>query len=134
MSFVLSLCGSAALPDFRIEKLLHKARALGMGEFTLRSEYWYFAASAQPLDADTTAKLAALLDAEVVAEPVADTHADGHFFLITPRIGTISPWASKATDIAHNCGLAQIERIERGMAVYVCGSMSEAQRQQWAAL
>ena len=134
MSFVLSLCGSAALPDFRIEKLLHKARALGMGEFTLRSEYWYFAASAQPLDADTTAKLAALLDAEVVAEPVADTHADGHFFLITPRIGTISPWASKATDIAHNCGLAQIERIERGMAVWIEGALTEAQKQQWAAL
>ena len=57
-----------------------------------------------------------------------------HLFLITPRIGTISPWASKATEIAKNCGFAQIRRIERGMAVWLSGSLSEAQKQQWAAL
>jgi phosphoribosylformylglycinamidine synthase len=36
--------------------------------------------------------------------------------LVTPRKGTISPWSSKASDIAHNCGLTMVERIERGIA------------------
>ncbi|MCH3703315.1 hypothetical protein LZB55_08575, partial [Campylobacter lari] len=35
--------------------------------------------------------------------------------LVIPRLGTISPWASKATDIAHNCGLSAVHRIERGV-------------------
>ncbi|MEC8451729.1 MAG: phosphoribosylformylglycinamidine synthase, partial [Pseudomonadota bacterium] len=43
----------------------------------------------------------------------------GTFFLITPRPGTISPWSSKATDIAHNCSLKNINRIERGCAFYI---------------
>jgi phosphoribosylformylglycinamidine synthase len=37
-------------------------------------------------------------------------------FLVTPRLGTISPWSSKATDIARACGFAQVLRIERGTA------------------
>ena len=35
--------------------------------------------------------------------------------LVVPRAGTISPWSSKATDIAHVCGLTAIRRIERGI-------------------
>src|SRR5258706_13659326 len=50
--------------------------------------------------------------------------------LVLPRIGTISSWASKATDIAHNCGLDAIRRIERGTAFYIDSkaSLSEAAR------
>ena len=40
-------------------------------------------------------------------------------FFVIPRLGTISPWASKATDIAHNCGMAHVHRIERGVAYKV---------------
>ena len=40
----------------------------------------------------------------------------GELLLVIPRPGTISPWASKATDIAHNCGLSSVERIERELA------------------
>ena len=40
-------------------------------------------------------------------------------FLVIPRPGTISPWSSKATDIAHNCGLQHVRRIERGIAFYL---------------
>ena len=39
--------------------------------------------------------------------------------IVVPRPGTISPWSSKATDIAHNCGLDEIERLERGIAWYL---------------
>ena len=54
--------------------------------------------------------------------------------MITPRIGTISPWASKATDIAQNCGIAGVERIERGTAIYLSGSLNAAERTKWANL
>src|SRR4029079_2517116 len=43
----------------------------------------------------------------------------GEVYLVVPRLGTISPWSSKATDIAHNCGLAAVKRIERGTVFYV---------------
>ena len=43
----------------------------------------------------------------------------GELLLVIPRIGTISPWASRATDIAQHCGLGNILRIERGIAFYV---------------
>ncbi len=48
---------------------------------------------------------------------------DGQLFLITPRAGTISPWSSKATDIAHNCGLTTIRRLERGTAYYITSAL-----------
>mgnify|MGYP002227811336 CR=1 FL=1 len=50
---------------------------------------------------------------------------------MTPRPGTISPWSSKATDIAHNCGLQQVNRLERGMAYYIeAGTLTNEQWQQ----
>ncbi|HAS13974.1 MAG TPA: phosphoribosylformylglycinamidine synthase, partial [Idiomarina abyssalis] len=52
----------------------------------------------------------------------------------TPRIGTISPWASKATDIAHNCGLKSIHRVERGVAFYLQGDLSAEELKQAALL
>ena len=132
MSVVLPLRGSRALSDFRVEKLLQKAAALGLPAAQLSSEFWYFSASDAPLAADDAAKLEALIDAQSVAAPQV---SDGlNLFLITPRLGTVSPWASKATDIAHNCGLSQITRIERGMAVWVSGRLNEDEKRAWAAL
>ncbi len=132
MSVVLPLRGSRALSDFRVEKLLQKAAALGLPAAQLSSEFWYFAASDAPLAADDAAKLEALIDAQSVAAPQL---SDGlNLFLVTPRLGTVSPWASKATDIAHNCGLSQITRIERGMAVWVSGRLNEDEKRAWASL
>ena len=133
MSVVLPLRGATALSDFRVEKLLQKAAAAGLPPAGLKSEYWYFAGSADAPDAESIEKLQALLAAESV-EQTPQASAGLHLFLIAPRIGTISPWASKATDIARNCGLDNIERIERGMAVWIEGALTEAQKQQWAAL
>ena len=130
MSVITALRGASALSLFRIQKLAQKAAALGLPQAEISSEYWYFVSSPAPLDAAQTEKLQALLSAVRV-----DTSAAGQsLFLITPRIGTISPWSSKATDIAHNCGLDGVERIERGMAVYVSGSLHGNERAQWASL
>lgn len=133
MSVVLPLRGVTALSDFRVEKLLQKAAALGLPEVKLKSEFWYFVGSEKALDAATVEKLQALLAAQSV-EQTPKAREGLHLFLVTPRLGTISPWASKATNIAENCGLAGIERIERGMAVWLEGELTDEQKQQWAAL
>ena len=133
MSVVLPLRGVTALSDFRVEKLLQKAAALGLPEVKLSSEFWYFVGSEKALDAATVEKLQALLAAQSV-EQTPEAREGLHLFLVTPRLGTISPWASKATNIAENCGLAGIERIERGMAVWLEGRLNDDEKQQWAAL
>ncbi len=64
-----------------------------------------------------TAAERATLDRLLTYGPRGASNADaGELLLVLPRPGTISPWASKATDIAHNCGLPAVERIERGVA------------------
>ncbi|WP_308075405.1 phosphoribosylformylglycinamidine synthase [Neisseria polysaccharea] len=133
MSVVLPLRGVTALSDFRVEKLLQKAAALGLPKVKLSSEFWYFVGSEKALDAATVEKLQALLAAQSVKE-TPEAREGLHLFLVTPRLGTISPWASKATNIAENCGLAGIERIERGMAVWLEGALTDEQKRQWAAL
>ena len=130
MSVITALRGASALSLFRIQKLAQKAAALGLPQAEIASEYWYFVSSPAPLDAAQTEKLQALLSAVRVDTPAAGQS----LFLITPRIGTISPWSSKATDIAHNCGLDGVERIERGMAVSISGSLHGNERTQWASL
>ncbi|WP_283140112.1 phosphoribosylformylglycinamidine synthase, partial [Neisseria sp. HMSC064F03] len=127
------LRGVTALSDFRVEKLFQKAAALGLPEVKLSSEFWYFVGSEKALDAATVEKLQALLAAQSV-EQTPKAREGLHLFLVTPRLGTISPWASKATNIAENCGLEGIERIERGMAVWLEGALTDEQKQQWAAL
>ena len=133
MSVVLPLRGVTALSDFRVEKLLQKAAALGLPEVKLKSEFWYFVGSEKAPDAATVEKLQALLAAQSV-EQTPEAREGLHLFLVTPRLGTISPWASKATNIAENCGLEGIERIERGMAVWLEGRLNDDEKQQWAAL
>ena len=133
MSVVLPLRGVTALSDFRVEKLFQKAAALDLPEVKLSSEFWYFVGSEKTLDASTVEKLQALLAAQSV-EQTPKAREGLHLFLVTPRLGTISPWASKATNIAENCGLEGIERIERGMAVWLEGALTDGQKQQWAAL
>ena len=130
MSVVTALRGACALSPFRIQKLQQKAVQIGLPQTQIASEYWYFVVSHQPLDNLTIEKLEALLAAKRVESPAVEQS----LFLITPRIGTISPWASKATDIAQNCGITGVERIERGTAIYLSGSLNAAERTKWANL
>src|SRR5690606_40433444 len=65
---------------------------------------------------------------------VAVEEPNGSLVLVVPRFGTITPWSSKATDIAHNCALRMIDRLERGIAYYVTGELSSDDLQQVRAL
>jgi phosphoribosylformylglycinamidine synthase len=111
MAELLSLRGRNALSPFRIAKLL--SNLAGTRVTGLTADFWHFVRT----DRDLSASERATLDRILNYGPQSDVHADsGELLLVIPRPGTVSPWASKATDIAHNCGLGSISRIERGIA------------------
>lgn len=130
---MLILPGSVALSAFRRAKLLDALQTAVPVVTGLQAEYVHFVRTSRELDADELARLQTLL----TYEEVQGSHAfNGTLFLVTPRVGTISPWSSKATDIAHNCGLNWVERIERGVAydVQTSVALSDAERAQLAKL
>ncbi len=108
--------GHQALTDFRERNLTARIRERMPSVKRVRSRHVYFVDN-PPHDDRAQAVLHRLLNDQVA--PIA---VDGAPTLIViPRFGTISPWASKATDIAHTCGLESIQRIERGTAFWLEG-------------
>ena len=127
---MLILRGAPALSAFRHGKLLEQLSQKVPAVTGLYAEFAHFAEVDGELTADQQQVLGRLLEygpSVPVQEPA------GRLFLVVPRLGTISPWASKATDIAHNCGLGNIQRLERGIAYHVTGELSEAEAAQVAA-
>ncbi|BDU58280.1 phosphoribosylformylglycinamidine synthase [Limnohabitans sp. MORI2] len=100
--------GGNALSDFRVQQLLPRLAAIAPSIQGLSARHVHLVASVDALSAEQQKTLAALL---TYGEP-AHGSQDGVLLVVTPRMGTVSPWASKATDIAHNCGLP-IKRVER---------------------
>ena len=122
------LRGSPALSAFRINKLLTRFQDAHLPVSDIYAEYVHFADVSAPLSADEKARLQRLLK---YGPSLAEHTPEGRLLLVTPRPGTISPWSSKATDIAHNCDLPQVLRLERGLAFYVKAELTDA---QWAQL
>ena len=119
---MLILRGAPALSVFRVQKLLDTLQARLPAVQGIQAEYMHFAAleaGAPDLTATETELLQKLLQ---YGPTYAPTEPVGELLLVVPRFGTISPWASKATDIAHNCGLGRIRRLERGIAYYLRSS------------
>ncbi len=100
--------GSNALGQFRARHLLPAAQTVHPKIVGLAARFVHVVHAAADLSQPAQAQLAALL---TYGDPY-DGPGDGALVVVTPRLGTVSPWASKATDIAHNCGLA-VHRIER---------------------
>ncbi|MFP5349233.1 MAG: phosphoribosylformylglycinamidine synthase [Gammaproteobacteria bacterium] len=111
---VLHLPGGTALSAFRRERLLAAISADVPALSTLDAQYFHFAALADALSREESAVLARLLSygprADAAVPPMS-----GGMLLVVPRFGTISPWSSKATDIAQLCGLTKVRRLERGV-------------------
>ncbi|WP_342324007.1 phosphoribosylformylglycinamidine synthase [Kosakonia sp. BYX6] len=126
------LRGSPALSAFRINKLLARFQAANLPVSNIYAEYAHFADLNDTLTEEEYARLQRLLK----YGPSLSSHTPtGKLLLVTPRPGTISPWSSKATDIAHNCGLDKINRLERGVAYYVdAAGLSDTQWNDVAAL
>ncbi|HEX7052340.1 MAG TPA: phosphoribosylformylglycinamidine synthase [Burkholderiales bacterium] len=114
MPDILKLRGPRALSEFRLAKLLAVLKKVDPAVRTVAAGFWHFVETARALDADERRRLETLLDYGPPAPQAAGT-----LYLVVPRPGTISPWSSKATDIARNCGLSAVTRIERGTAFHV---------------
>ena len=128
---MLILRGAPALSAFRHGKLLEQLTSKVPAVTGLYAEFAHFADVTGVLSADEEQVLARLLK---YGPSVPVQEPSGRLLLTIPRFGTISPWSSKASDIARNCGLAKIQRIERGIAYYVAGELSEAELQLAAGL
>jgi phosphoribosylformylglycinamidine synthase len=123
MAEFLALRGSAAFSTSRLARLRQTVGEAFSG-IGLAVEHWYFVELDGALTDEETARLKDLLGipATLPAPPA------GKMLLVTPRLGTISPWSSKATDIARNCGFAAVKRIERGTAFHITGAIGRWRR------
>jgi phosphoribosylformylglycinamidine synthase len=111
---MLQIPGAPALSAFRIAKLLDRLSALEPRVQALDARFVHFADVAQPLTGAERSILAQLLTYGPTLPTAAETRG-GECVLVVPRAGTISPWSSKATDIARVCGLTHLRRVERGI-------------------
>ena len=116
-SHILCLTGANALSGYRQQRLLEQLQQLSPSIKDIQARYRHWVCSHLALDPEALLKTQQLLE---YGKPLLEeaqrqkTQNDISLFVI-PRFGTVSPWASKATEIAHNCGLTQIFRIERGV-------------------
>ena len=111
---MLILQGGQALSSFRIQSLISRANAAGIALENLTCTYLFFVTG----EVHDSAKLEQLLDASPLSV--------GSGLVALPRSGTTSPWSSKATEIAKNCGFETVNRVERGMHIVVEGQVSAA--------
>ena len=100
--------GGSALSPFRIKQLLPGLQAIDPRVTGVAARFVHLVSTEAEPGKALRDQLAALL---TYGDPYSG-HSDGTLIVVTPRLGTVSPWASKATDIAHNCALA-VRRVER---------------------
>lgn len=135
---MLTLRGAAALSPFRSQKLLAILAAEQPAVKALCAEYIHLADLSTALTDAELKTLEALLTYGPVGEgellcPNTPASQDNLSCIVLPRPGTISPWSSKATDIAHNAGLSSVKRLERGVS-YRIETKRELEPQEWQAL
>ncbi|MEK7695371.1 MAG: phosphoribosylformylglycinamidine synthase [Pseudomonadota bacterium] len=107
--------GALALSAFRQQRLLAALQQIDADIESVHGQFVHFVDSDTPLSAEDQTRIGAML---TYGAPFT-AQTEGDRFVVIPRFGTISPWASKATDIAHNCGLTHVHRIERGIEITV---------------
>ncbi len=111
---LLTLHGAVAPSPFRVDKLVAGLPAGLREAVRVDTRFVHFALLDSPLPDDERAVLERIL---TYGTPGAG-EPRGELRVVLPRFGTVSPWSSKATDIARNCGLARVARLERGVAWY----------------
>lgn len=116
---MLILPGRSALSEFRLAHLLRVIQTEVPAVESLQAVHVHFVDLESAIDLEQRKVLNQLLD---YGSGSRLDKPQGTLFLVIPRFGTISPWSSKATDIAHNCGLKHLKRIERGTAYFLQSS------------
>jgi phosphoribosylformylglycinamidine synthase len=114
---MFSLFGAPALSQFRLDQLLRMLRSRDSRVIAVSSRWVHFVDTSRALTDSEQGVLRKLLTYGASA-PNAEPRGD-HRILVTPRVGTESPWSSKATDIAHVCGLGAVLRLERGTLYFI---------------
>lgn len=109
---ILKLQGPSALSPFRRGRLLAELQAVEPSVTGLDARYVHLVESSDELNEAALERLKSILDYGQAPE---NTSVGSLEYLIVPRLGTLSPWSSKATDIAHHCRLESVLRIERGV-------------------
>lgn len=113
---MIILRGAPSHSEFRLKKLLVDLSANGLPVKGVYAEFLH----AAEVDGELSAKETDVLGKLLSYGPTLETHTpEGLLRIVTPRPGTLSPWSSKATDIAHICGLSKVERVERATAFWV---------------
>ncbi len=118
ITHIITLKGQDALPDFRRDKLFKVLAAQGIAVIDVQAHFIHMAEVTENWQPEQTELLAKLLGH---APELFIDHLSDDLTLVVPRVGTISPWSSKATDIASLCGLPELVRIERGIAYHISG-------------
>src|SRR5688572_9215583 len=108
---MLILPGASALSDFRTTRLLAAVTARGHAVETLSARFVHFVQTRRDLTPDERRILEALLTYGPRSTDASAALQSDRLIVVIPRLGTLSPWSSKSTDIAHVCGLDAIERI-----------------------
>ena len=126
----LVLEGPAASSSFRLARLLGRLQELERTVSRVDARHQHFVKLSEPLDASAAGRLERLLhygERDSAANRPADLQV-----LVVPRLGTTSPWSSKATEIARNCALPQVQKIERGVIyrIYFGGSSLGSAREK----
>ncbi|MGD0959228.1 MAG: phosphoribosylformylglycinamidine synthase, partial [Methylomonas sp.] len=121
---MLIIPGTPALSRFRLDKLLAELQAVEPGITAVNAVFQHFVQLDGEFANEQSALLRRLLDYGF-SDAVIEIPAVHAFSLwVAPRAGSISPWSSKATEIAERCGLTPVRRIERGVE-YRLGSAIE---------
>lgn len=107
-----TLLGPSALSAFRAQRLLDQFAQSSLPVAAVQARYEHYVWLEKSLSDQSNKQLLSLLDYGVAPEAFSD---EGLVLRVLPRLGTVSAWASKATDIAHNCGFDAVRRIERGV-------------------
>jgi phosphoribosylformylglycinamidine synthase len=116
---MFSLFGAPALSQFRVDQLLRSLKVKEPRVEALASRWMHFIDTSRPLNESELAVLGKLLTYGARVPDALREVPGGLRVLVTPRIGTESPWSSKATDIAHVCGLGAVRRVERGTVYFI---------------
>lgn len=123
---MLTLFGSSMLSDFNKQKLLQRLQSKGVKVIDVNAFYVHFVDIKQPLSDNQLETLESLLTYGPKQDKSHNNEETDFSLVVTPRAGTISPWSSKSTDIAKNCNLTPINRIERGVIYDFTGEQLES--------
>jgi len=119
---MLKILGTSALSEHRLNQLLSQLKQTDTSISAVSARFVHFIETDKALTTEETAMLERLLSYGY-AEPANELQ--GQSFLVVPRPGTISPWSSKATEIAERCGLTSVLRIERGIEYIIAGELTD---------